>query len=67
MSGDEFITVAEAADILQRSVPTAWRVIRQLKIERFKKAMDTRTYVRRTDIEVIAQGTFAPREAGAAA
>ena len=66
---EDFITVNDAAKLLGRTVSTVWRLIQKYELETFKRSMDKRTYVRRTDIERLAGGLFErrPREASAAA
>lgn len=56
----DFLSVDEAAGVLERSVPTMWRLIRQRSLETFRRPMDRRTYVRRADVEQL-RSTYEPR------
>ena len=64
---EEYLSVPEAAELLDASESHTWRLIRQYNIERFKRPRDRRTYVRHSDIDKLRSGEYQPREASAAA
>lgn len=61
---DDYLTIDEAAETLQRSKPTLWRLIAKYGIQTYRRPMDRRTYVKSSDLERI-RATFLPRERAA--
>jgi len=59
--GRDYLTVEEAAEFLQRSVPTVWRLIKHHSLQTFRRPLDRRTYLRRADLERLS-GVFEPRQ-----
>jgi len=57
---NEYLTVEEAAREIERSVPTVWRLIRRYNLQTFRRPLDRKTYLRRSDVRQLRE-MFEPR------
>lgn len=63
--GQRYLTIEEAADRLGRSAPTVWRLIRQYRLQTYRRPLNRKSFVREADIDELLRMTM-PREAPAA-
>jgi len=52
---EEFIDTYDAAEQLEMSRATLWRVLRERDIQRFKKPGNRRSFIKRSDFESLRQ------------
>lgn len=64
---DDFITIDQACDLLDRGRATIWKLVRRHKIPTYKRPLDRRTYVRKADFEQLLTMYIPRGEANAAA
>lgn len=63
---EDYLSVDQAAEYMARSRATIWNLIRRHQLPTFKRELDRKTYVLKTDLEKVVT-RFEPREANAAA
>ncbi len=54
---DDYLSIEEAANLLNRHTGSVWRLIRRYNLPTFRRPMDRKAYVRKSDIEKL-EGTF---------
>ncbi len=59
--GDDYLTIDEAAEDLQRSVSTVWRLVKAHGIQTFRRPLSRKVYVRKEDLQRI-QLDYRPRQ-----